>query len=540
MKIESRNTLLQKDGFILESVRNLIRSSELNEGVSLEGTSTPDFKEGMVVYFSLLPSESLQKVEDKLKNPSIKTILNLPQPNDQKYYGSKSFSLVKKAVSHLSKDKIVDQNEIRLYSNALSISKTIQGIYKKPVQVDRGETFNKIRSYAVSLVKKQIENFPKKADKWCPADIYIYNDTTSVDKLLSADFLNIGNKSLNAQFQSDIKKINKGIVGISLKEEKAQGGAGGSFQKSLTRTENYPELKKIRNYSVLSVAYHYDKSIKNKNKPVGIGEISTAHASARRLASRKVQGSENVVTELQKTLESTLGKRDLSTALNNRGNYDKKTVESIFSEKGISQVKYSTGLNNAVQSMFNVLMKSIIDEYTKNRDEFFNDLKSAGFNPPSSKLDPKQMGVKRTLAKAGCYKTASYLINGLNAKKLQIPPEFKTIIDQKNAFVALTAYAIGMAGISPTFFKMIGKSIPGETANIETFYGDGFLNLDDDSDVLIEDSPKRMGFNVKFITKVTLESDKNSQTVKRYEVNISFQSGGDSVTVSVSELKEAA
>lgn len=538
MKIHSRNTLLENDGHILDSIHNLIHSSMLNES-GLEGSSTPDFKEGMVVYFSSLPSESLKEIEGKLKNPNIKLILNLPQPRDHKYYGSKSFNLVKNAVSHLSKDKIVDPNEIRLYSNALSISKTIQNIYKKPVQADRGETFNKIRSYAINLVKKQIENFPKKADKWCPADIYIYNDTESVNKLLSAEFLNIGNKSLNAQFQADIKKINKGIVGISLKEEKAQGGAGGSFEKSLTRVENYPDSKKIRNYSVLSVAYHYDKSIKNKNKPVGIGEISTAHASARRLSSRKVKGSDEVVNELQKTLELTLGKKDLSAALNNRGNYDKKTVESIFSEKEIQQVKYSKGLNDAVQSMFQVLMKGITDEYTENRDKFYSDLTAAGFNPPSSKLNPKQIGVKRTLAKAGCYKTASYLINGLNAGKLQIPQEFKTIIEQKNAFVALTAYAIGMAGISPTFFKMIGKSTPDEMANLETFYGDGFLNLDEDSDVLVEDSPKRLGFNVKFVTKVTLENDKNSQTVKRYEVNISFQSGGDSVTVSVSQLKEA-
>lgn len=532
MKIHSKKYLIENSSGILSSVHD-----KLNE-ISLEGTSTPDFKEGMVVYFSSLPSNTLEQIEKKLKEPKDRILLNLPEPNDQKYYGSKSFNLVKKAISHLSKDKITDQNEVRLYSNGLSIAKSIQDIYRKPVQADRGETFNRIRSYAIELVKKQIENFPGKPDKWCPADIYIYNDNSSVNKIFSAEFLNIGEKSLNAQFQSDIKKTGKGILGISLKEEKAQGGAGGSFEKSLTRKENYPESKKIQNYSVLSVAYHYDKSIKNKNKPTGIGEISTAHASARRLASRKVQGAENVVTELQKTLELTLGKKDLSSALNNRGNYDKKTVESIFQSKQLEKVKYSSGLDGAVKGMFKVLMRQINDEYNKTRDQFYSDLKEAGFNPPSTKIDAKKLGVKNSLAKAGCYKTASYLINGLNAGKLQIPQEFKTIINQKNVFVALTAYAIGMAGISPTFFKMIGTSTPGENANIETFYGDGFLNLDDDSDVVIKDSPKRLGFNVKFITKVTLENDKNSKTVKKYEVNISFQSGGDMVTVSVSQLKE--
>jgi hypothetical protein len=47
-----------------------------------------------------------------------------------------------------------------------------------------------------------------------------------------------------------------------------------------------------------------------------------------------------------------------------------------------------------------------------------------------------------------------------------------------------------------------------------------------------------MGFSVQFITKVTREEVSSSDVVKRYKVNLSFQSGGDVITISVIELKE--
>ena len=77
MKIESRNTLLQNDRFILESVRNLIRSSKLNEEVTLEGTNTPEFKEGLVVYFSNIPSNQLDKIDDKNSSRSFLYSVNI-------------------------------------------------------------------------------------------------------------------------------------------------------------------------------------------------------------------------------------------------------------------------------------------------------------------------------------------------------------------------------------------------------------------------------------------------------------------------------
>lgn len=539
MKIESRNTLLQNDRFILESVRNLIRSSELNEEVTLEGTATPDFKEGMVVYFSALPIDLLSSIENKLSTPDKKIQLTLPKPADKSNYGEKSYGLVKTAIKKLSKNIISDLKEIELFANALSIAKYIQSLYGKPVQADRGDVFKKIRDYAVLRVQDVEPKFAKFADKWCPADIYIYNNRESVSKVLSAKTLKIGDDCLNAQFQSDLKNTNQGILAISLKEEKAQGGAGGSFDRILTRKENYNKTKTIKNYSVYRFAYHYRKlTDENLNKKPGIvGPISTAHAFAMNLEKQGISGADVVARELQKTLEINLGKKELKSKIKPKTKtYDASDVISLANEKGLKKVILSNNLRSSVEILFKNSMKKISKEYTETRNNFINDLKDSGIavNLPPANVN---LPVEYMLGKAGCYKAASFILNGLNAKILEIPKEFKTIMQQKNPFVALTAYAIGQAGISPTFFKFTGSSKIGGSIHVDTFYSDGFLNLDKKSEIKVNDSDDRMGFSVEFVTNMTLENSSKSSVLKKYKVTINFQSGGDSVSINVQEFK---
>ena len=131
---------------------------------------------------------------------------------------------------------------------------------------------------------------------------------------------------------------------------------------------------------------------------------------------------------------------------------------------------------------------------------------------------------------------ASWVLDGINSKKLNIPDVYQTIINEKNAFVAMTAYAIGMAGISPTFFKMIGSS-KGGTAHLETFHGSGFLNLDEKQKIVIGDSPGRKGFFVEFITTVKLDEKKGSKPVSKYKVSLDFRYAGEAINIEVSELK---
>jgi hypothetical protein len=145
MKISSKKYLMENKGLVLESIHNLLYP--LKEDTTLQDTATPDFKEGLVVYFTNLNSEYLKKIDDKLNSNNNKKI-TLPKPSNPKFYGEKSFESVNLAIKHLIEDSISDSKEISLYNNALSIAKLIQSIYKKPVQADRGIDYQKIRSKA--------------------------------------------------------------------------------------------------------------------------------------------------------------------------------------------------------------------------------------------------------------------------------------------------------------------------------------------------------------------------------------------------------
>jgi hypothetical protein len=536
MKIYSKKELLENNQSILNSIDYLLHG--LNELTNLKDTATPDFKEGMVVYFTNLSPNTLNQIEKKLSLPKKEqSKLKLPNPTNKSFYGDKSFNLVDTAVKHLSDDTVDNQNEIRLFANALSIARLIQSIYGKPVQADRGDLFTKIREHSVQLVSDVEPSFQKRPDKWCPADIYIYNDGNSANLALTSKTLNIGKDSLNAQFQSDPKKTSKKIFGISLKEEKAQGGAGGSFEKILKR-EQYPESKKISNYSLLSTVFHYERSKKYENTSTSVSEISTAHASALNMLNPKFRGkfkgAEKVVSDLETTLKLTLGNKLTKNA---NGKYDKKYVSDLFSEKKLKSIKYAPTLEKSMNTLVKNLRSDSEREYTSMRNSFVNTLKEMKINPPAQH-NIKNLPIKIMLAKAGCYKAAAYVLNGLNSGNMNVPKLFKNIASQKNPFVAWTAYAIGMAGISPTFFKMVGKSTLGQLGVMESFYGDSFLNLDEKTEIKISDTDKRMGFSVQFITKVTREEVSSSDVVKRYKVNLSFQSGGDVITISVIELKE--
>ena len=313
--------LLDTEHIILSSIRELLKESyskeeTIDESTTLRETNTPEFKEGLVVYFSALPSNKLKLVEEKLSKPEDKQKkISLSEPDSDKLYGAKSYGLVIDAVKHLSND-IVKTSEKSFYYNALSVAKKLQEIFKGPLEADRGDyTYSKLRNKAVQLIKDGYQ-MALTADKWCPADIYIYNDGGSPAKMLNAESLNIGDDSFNAYFQPDIKNIKDGLIGISLKEEKAQAGKATSFFKTLERKENYPEAPKLSGNSkyVLSIAYNFDQAVKSygKDSQKAIGYIATAHASAE-ILSEKLKDADVVKNDLLKILKTTFGASDLKS-----------------------------------------------------------------------------------------------------------------------------------------------------------------------------------------------------------------------------------
>jgi hypothetical protein len=536
--------LLENENIILKSIRELLKESSnkeeiIDEATTLRETNTPEFKEGLVVYFSGLPSKQLKLVEEKLNKPeNNQKKISLPEPESDELYGAKSYGLVIDAVKHLSND-IVKTSEKAFYYNALSVAKKLQEIFKGPVDADRGDTtYSKLRNKAVQLIREGYE-MALTADKWCPADIYIYNDDGAPAKMLAAESLNIGDDSFNAYFQTDIKSTKEGLIGISLKEEKAQAGKATSFFKTLERKENYPDAPKLSGNSkyVLSIAYNFDQAVKTyaKDPQKAIGYIATAHASAE-IISEKLKEADIVKNDLLKILKTTFGASDLKSIKNPKGRYDKDETRELFGNKKLKSFVIPSSTQKNIDKLFASVRKKVETEYKNTRKQFLDVLVKNKMDVPAQTPDLKSMGMETILKKTSCYMVAAWVLDGINSKKLNIPPVYQSIIKEKNAFVAMTAYAIGMAGISPTFFKMIGNS-KGGTAHLETFYGSGFLNLDEKQSIVIGDNPGRKGFFVEFVTAVKLEENKSSKPVSRYKVSLDFRYAGEAINIEVSELK---
>jgi len=536
-------SLLENENLILQSIRNILKESSKDETIDevteLKETNTPEFKEGLVVYFSSLPAAKLKIIEEKLGKPeNNQKKISIPEPESDELYGSKSYGLVISAISHLSND-IVKSSEKAFYYNALSVAKKIQEIFKGPVDADRGDvTYSKLRNKAVQLIKDGYD-MAITADKWCPADIYIYSDSNVPGDMLKSESLNIGEDSFNAYFQPSVSNISEGLIGVSLKEEKAQAGKATSFFKTLKREENYPDAPKLSGNSkyVLSIAYNFDQAVKSvsKDPKKAIGYIATAHASAEILSS-KLKEAEPVMNDLLKVLKTTFGASDLKKIKNAKGRYDKDDTRELFANKNLDTFVITQGVKTNIDKLFDSVRKKTESEYNKARKEFLDVLSKNGMEVPAQTPDLKSMNMETVLKKTSCYMVASWVLDGINNKKLNIPDVYQTIIKEKNAFVAMTAYAIGMAGISPTFFKMIGNS-KGGTAHLETFYGSGFLNLDEKQKILIGDSPGRKGFFVEFITTVKLDGKKSTKPVSRYKVSLDFRYAGEAINIEVSELK---
>lgn len=566
MKLHRKKELLENDQIILKSIDKLIRSSRLNEETALRDTSQGWFKESLAVYFAtMVTDDEISQVEKKLsfnEGEQLKIKIKLPEVTDFKRYGSNAAKTIVDSIKHLVED-VVLREEKKFYYNAISIAKLLRKIYGgkiDPEKIDMGDDYNEIRKKGVSIastMSKELGNIT--ADKWCPADIFIYNDFSDIEKAKNAKFLNIdvGDEiGLNGLFQSNPEsEKSKGIFAISLKEQKSQGGAGSSFKNILTKPENFPDVDKIENIDALSIIYHLDNFILKYPNPKSthsyhFANLSFAHASAKKLLERRSDSTEisksakKAIKLIENIFESTLGdktppktkpRKDDPTS---GGKYDFKKIESAFKQANVSEFKVPEGTKELVKSISKNISEAAINEYQKLRKEFLKDLKTAGYNPPttSPKLDEMKNDVKRTLAKSGCYKTASYVLKNMSSGAMTIPKEFSTIAEQKNIFVAMTAYAVGLSGISPTFFKIRGVDKPNGVAHMEPFYGNGFFHLDDDSQIEIEDNSGNAGFMISFISKVTRNKDKNSETVSKYETKMEYRSAGEQITVQVRQL----
>jgi hypothetical protein len=503
----------------------------------VQGSNTPVVKEGLAVYFATQTDKLLNKALTKCNNPADTTLLNFNTSTITPQYYGKGHTMVIDAIEVLN-TKSVGVNAI-LFKNALSIAFYIHKTHGQLKQsiIDRGILYDKIRKHAVDLIKTKYE-LPADEDKWCPADIYIYNDIKAATNATIAKELNIGERSLNNMFNPQFD-TNGGIVGISLKEGAAQAGKASSFNAVLTRKENYQNAAKLAKdqKATLELLYNLNQVVGKESKKLTpkmrIGYV----AEALRIMETKQIGDPQLKRALIAMLKKTFGTK-MSMIMSKKGLYDKNAARSVFDQLKVASLPTNDSLVKLVRSYDESVKKDALKVYQNSRKAFIDTLKRLKYTVPTKSPDIKLMGSETLYKKANCYLVANDLLAGLDANALQIPAGYTSLIQQKNAFVALTAYAIGMAGVSPTFFKLVGDP-KGVNAHMEPFYGNGFLSLDEGQQTTIVDTTEYKGFYVTFYTKVKLSEKKSAKTMGAYKVTLDFRYAGDQLNIEVSELKPA-
>jgi hypothetical protein len=503
---------------------------------TIEGANTPELKEGLAIYFATQPAKILDMAAAKAADAKNTSVLTLNSDIDVSYYGTKSAVLVAKAIEYLNTNSITANNS-RLYLNSISIARKIQDSFGQVKQesIDRGNLYTSIRKHAVNLVSEM--GIAADEDKWCPADIYIYNDSVSANQALQSDTLNADKNSLNAMFGSEFNQ-KSGIVGISLKEEKAQAGKATSFRQILTREENYPDAMKLSDIQKSTLELLYNLNILKVNNAKNTPKIKVGYLAEalRIITTKKILGTENLVKFLVSSLKTTF-KNDIKAAYGPRGGFNKDAARKSFEDLGLTELILDKRLITAIDSFSEFVKSDALTAYKSSRKAFVNTLTRLNFKVPAKSSDINKLDSETLYKKASCYLVAEYLLSGLNAEKLRIPKAYKTIIVQKNAFVAMTAYAVGMGGISPTFFKLVG-STSGTNAHLEPFYGDGFLNVGENSTTDIVDTNEYKGFYVTFVADVILGAGKSAKKKGAYSVTLDFRYAGDQLNIEVSDLKQ--
>lgn len=530
--------LLKEEAAVIQETNEFLESI-IHEAPDLISTTRGWFKESLVVYFSTMVStKQITEIEKKLalsEKEQKNVMLDLPLVKNFSTYGSGE-KTINHAIETLAKGSI-SGIDLDLFYNAISIAKKIREIYGgrlSPNKVDMGSTYDSIRKKAIELSKEMGLSGVFK-DKWCPADLFIYNDESSPKNALKATSLNIDENSLNSMFQTDPKDTTKNILAISLKEQIAQAGTATSFRNTLTQAKNYPNISRTRNYAVYTATYYARKFIKSPNDSHTFINLAIAYSRAQLLMARNISGAAEMMKAIDTIFQKTLGSELPPKSSRERYVVDK--IRIAYDKVKPKETYVSPLLQKSVDMIYDQTRDDAVREYNRLRKKFIADLQKFGFDAPKTNItDPRNVDMKYLLSKSGCYNAASYLLDGMFTGNLKIPKYFTTLAKQKNPFVAMVAYGIGMGGISPTYLKLTGSSSPDGKAKETMFYGNGFLHLDDDSQVIIDDSPNAAGFYIKFVAKVTLERSSKSKTVSKYSVTVYYQTAGDNILIRIKKL----
>lgn len=557
--LENQNKILSTTNKILvESGMSSANKNESEIATSPVPKSTTGLKEGLVMYFACQTIDSIDEAINKIETKSNKKLKFLTGIITSKLYDGnveQAEKNVKEAIKYLN-TSVVDTKIGKTFINAMISAKRIIndiGILD-PALVDRGATFDSIKKHATDLLQDaDIGITSQESDKWCPADIFIYGSSGAITAAKNTTSVNVNsrkNPALNSIFNEKFSKpTGNKILGISLKEEFARAGKATSFRKVLVGGEDYfIEDKDQGQELVTKLLYNFSSITRTKGantEPIyKIGDCAEALNTIlknEKIITKNVKTDilDKVKVALEATLKTTFGKdAKLATNKNNAKNLYKDGKYKYPSDSA----KTITELKTAITEFRSSLIEYAKKKYSKSRKDFFDTLNKSNFklpaNPPVKWAETEDVSKVSDIfmKKAGCYEAASKLLDGYQIKAaLSLPKAFKSIIDEeKNVFLALTAYAVSQGGISPTFFKLIGKESSTQTAEVKMFPSDGILKLVSGGQVEIDDSPTNAGFNVTFICQI--QSEKGVQD--KYKVVLSFSYAGTQFKIEVFELSE--
>jgi hypothetical protein len=417
-----------------------------------------------------------------------------------------------------------DPKDIVTLTNSIASAAAIHKQISADGRIIRDQKFENIRSKAVLLIKEQY-NISLEPDNWCPGDVYLVLNESSIKACLEAKTLNIGKSSLNHQFEKSGE-----IIAISLKEETARGGKATTFASTVFTNTFESDVKQEDKYGTsdnkalaqLSAKitrfqdYYYGKDKKRKKSNINaITKNEKLHSS---INSILIAG----------------GKQTTST---------KKIVPNYKSEEEF--LKANQNLFNDILDSISIIKKSLTSEesskkiedtFVNSRNTFISNIKKykVEIEAEDSKTFVKEIKekskdyIKALSMKTSTYELASLIIGKWTDKNAKISPAYKKIQDITNPFVALTAFAIAEAGISPSFYKVIGsaKSLMGHA---DYFSAKAEVDIDSTSSKMkLVDSAGNAGFILDYVTILGN---------KKYDTKLAFVFSNTSIKIEVQELK---
>ena len=461
--------------------------------------------------------------ESELK-PTIKEISSIFKSNASNYGVGKS------SVSNLD-DYInwcwLTGNDLNTLNNAITAANSIHTSITKNGTIIRNQQFDAVRKLAVDLIKQDY-NITMLPDNWCPGDVYIVVNETSLAKALSAKSLNVDPKNnLNSNFAEKNE-----IIAISLKEQEARAGKASTFadtvftkdykanldKKELLGTSSNKTIVKVT-ASIARFSDYINGNLKAKRKKSYINAL---------LKQGSIDKSVNIL--LKAAGMPVYATKDIITSEDETTFYKKN--KKIFSdiEKAIEVLKDQYASEKQE--------KDTLKQFVNSRNAFINQLttlnvkvdstKSATFAAEIEKKMPDSK-IKVFSMKTATYELASKIINKWSTDVENISPAYKKISAISNPFVALTAFAIAEAGINPSFWKVIGHN-RGTTGEAHFFDSNAVISIDTTtSPIKLVDNPEQAGFYLSYVTKVGNKS---------YNTHLTFRFSSDIIRIEVEKFTE--